>query len=219
MSGFVIFTLVSRIVSTTGRRGKSLLLPNVVLQGIVEGSVTHVYRRWDTPRAKPGGSQLTKFGVVAIDGVREVELGDISEADARACGEKDLAGLTKWLGKRPDDRIFEVTLHYAGPDPRLALRADLPDEDELVRIDSALARMDAGKPSGPWTHFILTWIQDNPAVVSKVLATLLDRELQPMKTDIRKMKALGLTISLEVGYRLSPRGEAYLNWSATRRRG
>ena len=49
-------------------------------------------------------------------------------------------------------------------------------------------------------------------MVSKVLATLLDRELQPMKTDIRKMKALGLTISLEVGYQLSPRGAAYLSW-------
>jgi hypothetical protein len=28
--------------------------------------------------------------------------------------------------------------------------------------------------------------------------------------NVRKLKALGLTISLEVGYRLSPRGQAYL---------
>ena len=49
-------------------------------------------------------------------------------------------------------------------------------------------------------------------VVSKVLATLLNRDLQPMKTDIRKLKALGLTISLDVGYQLSPRGETYLDW-------
>ena len=30
------------------------------------------------------------------------------------------------------------------------------------------------------------------------------------KTDVRKLKALGLTESLAVGYRLSPRGRAYL---------
>lgn len=31
-----------------------------------------------------------------------------------------------------------------------------------------------------------------------------------IKRDVRKLKALGLTESLEVGYRLSPRGRAYL---------
>ncbi len=30
------------------------------------------------------------------------------------------------------------------------------------------------------------------------------------KTNVRKLKALGLTESLEVGYRLSPRGRAFL---------
>jgi hypothetical protein len=192
-----------------------MLLPNVVVEGIVRGDVTRVYRRWDVPRAKPGGTQLTRSGVVAIDAVREIpDIGLLTEADARACGEKDLKSLIKWLMKRPDDRIFEVTVHYAGPDPRLTLRAEVPDGDELAAIDKALDRMDAAKPSGPWTRFILSWIRENPAVVSKVLASLLDRDLQPMKTDIRKLKALGLTISLDVGYRLSPRGEAYLDWRA-----
>ncbi len=190
-----------------------MLLPNVVAQGIVAGTVTRVYRRWDVPRAKAGGSQLTKFGVVAIDGVREIpDIAELTEADALACGEKSLASLTKWLMKRPDDRIFEVTVHHAGADPRLALREQLPEEQELLELDRALDRLDAAKSSGPWTRFILGWIRDNPAVVSKVLATVLSRDLQPMKADIRKLKALGLTISLEVGYQLSPRGENYLSW-------
>ena len=42
------------------------------------------------------------------------------------------------------------------------------------------------------------------------LAESFGRETQPFKTDVRKLKNLGLTISLEVGYRLSPRGAAYL---------
>ena len=42
------------------------------------------------------------------------------------------------------------------------------------------------------------------------LAPSLGRETQPFKLDVRKLKNLGQTISLEVGYRLSPRGAAYL---------
>lgn len=190
-----------------------MLIPNAVAQGIADGRVTHVYRRWDTPRVKAGGRQTTRFGVIAIDGVSEVaDLDAITEADALAAGERDLAALVRWLMKRPDGRIFEITLHFGGEDPRLALRARAPDTAELGQIDQALQKLDAAKVSGPWTRFILSWIRDNPAVVSKELATLLERDLQPMKVDIRKLKALGLTISLDVGYRLSPRGEAYLAW-------
>jgi hypothetical protein len=34
--------------------------------------------------------------------------------------------------------------------------------------------------------------------------------MQPFKIDVRKLKNLGLTESLDIGYRLSPRGRAYL---------
>lgn len=34
------------------------------------------------------------------------------------------------------------------------------------------------------------------------------RDTAPFKADVRKLKELGLTESLEIGYRLSPRGEA-----------
>ena len=80
----------------------------------------------------------------------------------------------------------------------------------MASLAAAVARLDAGKRTGPWTRRILEWIRDNPGTVSTVLAAELGRELQPMKTDIRKLKALGLTESLRVGYRLSPRGAAYL---------
>lgn len=190
-----------------------MLLPARVVAGIVDGSVTRVYRRWSAPRAKAGGTQLTPAGVVAIDAVTDIGGPDsLTEADALACGERDLASLLKWLAKRPEDRVYRVDLHYAGADPRWELREQLPDDVELVTIAASLARLDAAKASGPWTRQILEWIRDNPAVVSTVLAALLARDLQPMKTDIRKLKALGLTISLDVGYRLSPRGHAYLDW-------
>jgi hypothetical protein len=43
------------------------------------------------------------------------------------------------------------------------------------------------------------------------LAAGLGRETLPFKADVRKLKELGLTESLLVGYRLSPRGRAYLD--------
>ena len=37
------------------------------------------------------------------------------------------------------------------------------------------------------------------------------RERLAFKADVRKLKNLGLTLSHEVGYSLSPRGQAYLD--------
>ena len=50
-----------------------------------------------------------------------------------------------------------------------------------------------------------------PACAPPISRAGFGRETQPFKLDVRKLKNLGLTISLEVGYRLSPRGEAYLS--------
>jgi predicted transcriptional regulator len=86
----------------------------------------------------------------------------------------------------------------------------VPDANQLAEVTAAVARLDAGRRSGAWTRQILEWIRDHPGVISTELAALLDREVAPMKADIRRLKALGFTESLRVGYRLSPRGVAYL---------
>ena len=51
-------------------------------------------------------------------------------------------------------------------------------------------------------------------MLSTTLAEKCGRERLPFKADVRKLKALGLTISHEVGYELSPRGQAYLRLTA-----
>ncbi|WP_218577411.1 hypothetical protein [Phytohabitans rumicis] len=53
-------------------------------------------------------------------------------------------------------------------------------------------------------------IADHPGVRAADLAASLGRDTPTFKADVRKLKALGLTESLEVGYRLSPRGHTYL---------
>jgi hypothetical protein len=45
------------------------------------------------------------------------------------------------------------------------------------------------------------------------------REKHPFKLDVRKLKELGLTESLEVGYRLSPRGRAVMEGLGSRATG
>jgi hypothetical protein len=45
---------------------------------------------------------------------------------------------------------------------------------------------------------------------STKLADAIGLERFEFKERVRKLKALGLTLSLDVGYRLSPRGEAFL---------
>jgi DNA-binding Lrp family transcriptional regulator len=47
-------------------------------------------------------------------------------------------------------------------------------------------------------------------VVSTELSERIGLERAEFKNRVRKLKALGLTLSLDVGYRLSPRGEAVL---------
>ena len=42
------------------------------------------------------------------------------------------------------------------------------------------------------------------------LAALIGWESAPFKTNVRKLKQLGLTQSLEVGYRLTKRGQSVL---------
>ena len=201
-----------------------MLISKPVAEAIRAGTVTQAFRRWDTPRVKVGGVQLTPAGLVRFEAVSQVrDPSRLTERDARKAGIKDLATLQKFLspttrkpsarGGRGGEKVYRVRLSWAGEDPRIALREKVPDDATLADIATRLSRLDA-RPTGPWTRDILEWIRDNPRVVSKELAALRDVELLPMKVDIRKLKALGLTISHDVGYELAPRGAAYLDWLA-----
>ena len=64
---------------------------------------------------------------------------------------------------------------------------------------------------GPWTYEYLQLIADQPAVRAGDLAESVGRERLDFKRDVRKLKELGLTESLNPGYRLSPRGQLTLS--------
>ena len=107
--------------------------------------------------------------------------------------------------------MYRVRLRHAGADSRIALRqnADLGD-DELQALAARLGRMDARSGDGAWTLRYLELLQEHPATRAADLAADVGMEKLPFKQRVRRLKELGLTESLAVGYRLSPRGRRVL---------
>ena len=189
----------------------AMLFEQRLWAGLADGSVTVTFRRWKRPRARAGGRHRTPAGVLAVDAVAEVDPAAIGEDDARAAGFVSLADLLRQLDRHGDGPVYRVDFHHVGADPREALRqdAELP-EQELARLRARLDRLDLAARDGPWTVAALRLIADRPGVRAADLAAAVGRERLAFKTDVRKLKELGLTESLEVGYRLSPRGRALL---------
>jgi hypothetical protein len=188
-----------------------VLFPRRALELIKAGEVTLAFRRWHSPRAKAGGRQRTFIGELAVDSVAAVDRSDITERDARRAGHAGLAELLAELDARGDAQIWRIELHWAREDPRRALRerAEL-EEGELAELVGRLERLDRASRHGPWTRETLELIAQQPAVRAPDLAAAVGRPTQAFKRDVRKLKELGLTESLEIGYRVSPRGRTLM---------
>lgn len=188
-----------------------MLLNRDTAEGIANGDITLVLRRWDAPRAKAGGTQRTAAGTIRIDDVAEYPGGyRVTAAQARAAGYPDAKSAQKELDRRPAKHTYVITVSYLAPDERPELAADdrLSDAD-VHAIAARLARWDAAAES-PWTRAYLEMIGANETVRAPDLAARVGLEVPRFKRRVRQLKGLGLTISLDVGYRLSPRGKAFL---------
>lgn len=181
--------------------------------GLTSGAITLTFRRWASARVKPGGRyRCHPIGVLEVDSVRQVRVRELNERDAQRAGFESLAQMREYLERgeplKAADALWRIEFHHGGDGDRvqLALEAELSDED-LAAIDKALARMDSKRA---WTAETLEAIRASPQVAASKLAAALGRETLPFKTDVRKLKKLGLTQSFEVGYEISPRGRAYL---------
>jgi len=195
-----------------------VLLSKRFRDGIVAGDVSLAFRRWKRPRVKAGTRMRTPSGIVEIDAVEVVAAGDVSEEDARRAGFDSREALFRVLdggrrgGRQAEGEIHRIELHYGGPDPRVALRERARfTAAERAELDVRLARMDRFSRTGPWTAEVLTLIAARPETLAEELANSRGEEKPAFKRRVRRLKELGLTESLEVGYRLSPRGRAYLD--------
>jgi hypothetical protein len=181
--------------------------------GIADGSVVLLFRRWRRCQAVPGHRYRTSAGRIQVDAVDVVDAASISDAEAVRAGYPDAGSLVGDLRGSDDLPVYRLAIRpVAGPDPRDVLAGDATlTAAHRADIDRRLERLDRASTHGPWTRTTLNLIAKRPAVRAADLAASLGRETQPFKVDVRKLKNLGLTLSLDVGYRLSPRGEAYLS--------
>lgn len=193
--------------------------------GLVEGSITLTFRQWDTPRVRPGGRyRCHPIGVVEVDDLRRIRVGEISEEDSLRAGFESRCDLLSYLGQMKGElldegsEVFRVALHYGGDGDRVetAMQTDLSVED-VADIRARLEKLDAAGDK-PWTRQTLKLIESNPRVAASKLAAKVREETLPFKARVVKLKKLGLTQSFEVGYEISPRGRVYLEKAGGRRK-
>jgi hypothetical protein len=181
-------------------------------EGLRDGTITVALRRWRRAQVVAGHQYRTGEGLVRAESVDTVTPAEITAALASDAGFASVREAVADLRGDPDLPLYCIRFRPVnGPDPRdqLAGTADL-SADEVRDITKRLARMDATSKRGPWTIAVLEQIASQPGVSSALLAPELDWDRPDYKLHVRRLKALGLTISLDVGYRISPRGAAYL---------
>ena len=185
---------------------------------IEAGAITATVRAWRRPQARLGGSyRLHARGVIVVDQLAVTTAEELSTAEARECGYTSRSDLLADLerasaGRAPVAALTLLRFHY---EPRADERTVLARDDALARdefeaLATRLEAMDRRSSHGPWTLDTLRLIEQHPHEVASSLAASLERETQPLKADVGKLKRLGLTISHDRGYEVSPRGRALL---------
>tara|TARA_R110002020_G_scaffold10961_16_gene41629 strand:- start:2663 stop:3238 length:576 start_codon:yes stop_codon:yes gene_type:complete len=185
-----------------------MLINAADFEAIKAGRVDTAFRRWVRPTVKAGATLTTAGGVLAVEAVDAVALNGVSEQDLKRAGFADRAELDAMVGNR-EGTLHRIRLRYMGADPRAALReASELSEADAAALSQTIERMDGATP---WVRATLELIGQRPGAPAQDLAEALGREKAKFKSNVRRLKSLGLTESLAVGYRLSPRGAAWLS--------
>ena len=93
-----------------------MLLKLELLEAIKAGKVDLVFRRWSRPSVKAGGTLKTKLGLMSIGAIDDMDPAEVTEADAKRAGFKDVADFHKWLDTMKPGHLFqriEVGFHDA----------------------------------------------------------------------------------------------------------
>lgn len=131
-----------------------------------------------------------------------------STLEASQAGYATRDALLSELSRIKTGQVYRIELIQLRPDPRLSLREKLPDKLTLQQLLQRLHRLDQASKSGPWVLLALNTIHKHPGVRAGDLCEAVGLEKEDFKLKVRKLKNLGLTESLDTGYRLSPRGAA-----------
>jgi hypothetical protein len=186
-----------------------MLFRDPFLEGVQAGRFSVAFRRWTQPRVKVGTKMRTGVGVVEIVSLEPVMEFEITSTDAERAGYASKADLLAELSQYTEGgQLYRVTLRYGGEDPRIQLRND--DELSDEEFDTIKKKLKGYEREGAWTNKTLKLIAKHEATLASNLAEKMGMEKYAFKRRVRQLKELGLTESLDVGYRLSPRGKAFL---------
>jgi hypothetical protein len=178
---------------------------------VAAGEITVTWRLWKYAHVKAGKVYGSGFGgAIAVEDVRAVRAADIRDADAHEAGQPDASALIEFARSHtgrtvtPDTVLYRVQFHYEPDDPP-------KPEYSLEEVSQRLERLDEASRTGPWTLLTLRLIEENPGVVARNLARETEMYKDGFKVNVRKLKHLGLTLSLPIGYELTELGQAYLD--------
>ena len=184
---------------------------------IAAGEITCSVRIWKSPRVKVGGCYRIGAGAIEVTAVRELGLDDITPSLARRSGFAGVVELLKVAKHGAGERVFLVDFRWLGVRPP---PAPAPAEVDVAAVEERIVRLQRmdERADAPWTLAVLRWIERHPGTRAADLAAALDRDKDTLKRDVRKLKALGLTASLETGYTLTPLGAAVVRrWGRGRK--
>jgi hypothetical protein len=178
------------------------------------GAISLTFRYWHAPRVRVGAEYRVAPDITIRVG-SITPSGRITAADARRSGFESVAALRAYLTRtvRGEARtLYRIEFERVTPaaDPRARLARQPLDRGALRTLEAKLDAMDHRSPTGPWTRRVLEMIDAAPGRRAGDLAAAIGWETPRFKQHVRRLKTLGLTQSLEVGYRLSVRGRSLL---------
>ena len=185
-----------------------MLFKTSQLDGIADGTIDLTFRRWPAPRVRAGSRQRTAIGVIDFDAVEIVE--DLTTTHVARAGPR-ATRCSRRSGAARATSIASSCIS-TGPTRARCCASVRATGEELAELRRRVERM------GPWAMHYLHAIAARPGVRAPDLAADFGLETRAFKLRVRRLKELGLTESLRIGYRVSPRGEAFLTERGPARR-
>lgn len=84
-----------------------MLLKRELLEEIKAGKVDLIFRRWNRPSVKLGGTLKTKVGLLAIKSVTDTTPEAVTDTDAQRAGFEDVADFRRWLDTMKEGSLFQ----------------------------------------------------------------------------------------------------------------
>jgi hypothetical protein len=178
---------------------------------IKAGKIETAFRKWTRPTVKEMGTLITAVGQLRINSVKKINYNAITDREILEAGYASRKELDEELSFKSVGEIYRIKFKLEGEDPRIELRQhDDLSGVELDALQKKLEALDARSQIKGWPLRILQAVNKEPGLLAVQYASKLGYEKMWFKLHIRKLKNLGLTISLERGYEISPRGKVFL---------